>query len=262
MKGSLPYIGITGVTTTAQVRSLEETFQSTREGLPDHILHIGLLVNQTPEVPVDRRHLYPSKKTCRTICSFGDSRVMNTLHITDTSGSRANHLGHDLKSILNETGVPDAIQLDLSWPCPQQIKDGLDKHLPDLSIILQVNFREIHEDSSIGPTALALKLKRYAGLITHIVLDGSLGRAIPLDLKKISPYLKKIREYHPDLRIVIVGGLGPDSLPEYQEIEIFLPHLSFDAEGELQKTTGRKGLDLLQASSYLIKAALLLKRQP
>lgn len=256
-----PYIGITGFTNADQVRLMLDTFQRNKRLGSKRKLHVGVMMSFNTLHGLKSRYTesFPKSTAIRDIFPAGSrDEVMNCLHYADHRHDP--NLRYPLKNAIGFGGPNmNALQLDAVWPDPDEILEALNGYDRNIDIILQVGRHAFEKVGNEIPKLLN-ELACYSETVTHVLLDKSMGKGVPLDADELLPFLRAIRSELPEYQLVVAGGLGPDTLHLLQPIAEEFPDINIDAEGRL-RTTGNNvdPIDLSLTGDYLARALELLK---
>ena len=235
MKSYAPYIGITDFQSRDEVLRMLDRFSE----LPDvftypHKLMVGVMMSYKTlhGLPSKWTDIFPKKEDIANIFVH-DPLLFNTLHYADyTNTDVADSIAQAIRS-----GGPhlDAIQLDMIWPSPRELSEGLAGSKKDLSVILQVGGTALQEVGNCR-VRLARKLEVYTGLIDGVVLDKSMWHGRPMDAEALLLYIEAITRQISWLRIGVAGGLGPDTMDLATPILQRYPKVSVDARSQLRQS--------------------------
>jgi hypothetical protein len=229
---SIPYVGITGFRNQEEVANMLSVFnESYPEGT--HRLHVGVMTGYT------KIHGISTKFSDSFVCvddiagifSNTAHNVMNCLHYADF---RNREFRNTLEQAIYYGGEHlHAIQLDMLWPDPDIIQTAIQATGKKLEVILQIG-RTAFDTLYNNPSRIVGSLIKYDGLITHVLIDKSMGKGIAMDPYELLPHLRAIRARFPSLHLVIAGGLGPDTMGLLVPIRREFADISCDAEGRLR----------------------------
>ncbi len=231
MHSLTPYIGITDFTHPGQVRQMLRTFQL--RPIPRK-LHVGVMMSRKTLNGLGTKWAiaFPAKETISDI--FYSEEAYNCLHYADSE--RDPDLAENLSSAIGwGRDYIDAVQLDLTWPEPAAIADGIRCSRKKIEVILQIGQRAFNEVNN-DPAALIAKLEAYTGIIHRVLLDKSMGQGKGMDAKGLIPFARAIRNRFPDMGIGAAGGLGPDTMHLVEPLLAEFPDLSWDAQGRLRRS--------------------------
>jgi len=256
-----PYIGITGIINADQVRLMLDTFQRNKRVGSQRKLHIGVMMsfNTLHGLPSCYTDSFPKNTANRDIFPAGPrAEIMNCVHYADYRHDP--NLRYPLQNAIGFGGPHmNALQLDAVWPDPVEIQEALCGHDHIADVILQVGKHAFEKVGDEIPRLLS-ELARYLDVVTHVLLDKSMGKGIPLDVDDLLPYLRAIHNNLPDFQLVVAGGLGPNTLHLLEPIIEEFPDINIDAEGKLRASGNNVDpLDMSLAGGYLAKALQLLK---
>jgi hypothetical protein len=223
-----------------------------------------------------------------------DPDVLNTVHYADLygkdweprKGGEAPDLLKNLELCVHYGGENlHALQLDVTWPKPEELKEFKLKH-PNIEIILQLGkfaFSEMNDD----PQDIADKLKEYGDSIDYALLDLSMGKGrkmTEMDVLNLQRLLGVIQFKLPNLGLAVAGGLGPniesgdqskesvDQMYALRRIAAEFPNISIDAQGGLKTDDAPRGpsghfdattpADLDKSIRYIKEASVILDNKP
>jgi len=163
------YIAITDFQDSGQVSRMLGVF---KKYLPPHSkrkLHVGVMASYKTlhGLPTEWSKVFAPKEKIAKI--FSCDQTYNCLHYASFSGE--DHLSESIsKAVFYGGRGIDAIQLDMTWPDPGQIAQGLDASSKPLEVILQVGteaFKAVKNSSK----ELVLRLSDYETVIDRVLLD-------------------------------------------------------------------------------------------
>ncbi len=254
-----PLIGITDFTHVEQVDAMLKMFKIYLPKGSNRKLHVGVMTSYKTlhEIPTKWEKAFPPKETIAGI--FSSEETYNCLHYADYSTDDAN-LPRSLSLAIECCGIGiRAIQLDMPWPDPGQVWDGVDRSRKHLEVILQVGRKALDEVQN-DPQALVEKLGEYEGVIHRVLLDKSGGEGRGMDAAGLLPFARAIRENFPKLGLIVAGGLGPDTMHLVVPIIREFPDTSIDAQGKLRPSgNAMDPIDWHMAGRYLFNALQLLR---
>lgn len=264
-----PYIGITDFMNFEQVQNMLAIFTAHR---PKHInreLHVGVMMSYKTlhGIPSKWQKAFPRKEDIYKI--FSSTQTYNCLHYADyddhpnTWKSIAEAIEWGSRSF--DAGFLDALQLDMVWPSPRQIKRGL--HYTNytksrrMDVILQIGKNAL-EEADNDPRVVVQRLKEYEGIISRVLLDKSMGKGLGMDAQGLIPFARAIRESFPTLEIGAAGGLGPETMHLVEPLIKEFPDISIDAQGRLRPSgNALDPVDWNMAGDYLVKALQLFSEE-
>lgn len=249
-----PYIGITDFTSFEQVTKMLELFRRHKPSGSQRVLHIGVMMSFKTLNGIETRwsKAFPLKETIADIFRPNDDDVYYCLHYADYD--------HDTKFTDLAQGLEyagpfvHAIQLDMPWPDPRVVANGVHVSRKQIEVILQVGKNAIEEVNN-DPAEVVRRLEDYEGVIHRVLLDKSMGRGLGMDANGLIPFARAIRESFPTLGIGAAGGLGPETIQLVAPLVAVFSDLSIDAQGRLRPSGS--ALDLIDwdmAGNYLVKA--------
>lgn len=169
-----------------------------------------------------------------------DPRVLNTIHYADLYGPKGprgaqeapNILGN-LESCVRYGGKSlNAIQLDVTWPKPAELKDFRARH-PEISLVLQVG-RFSLKTCNNDPQEIVNRLREYGNSVDYILLDMSMGKGKAMASAILLPLLRLVKSELPNLGLAVAGGLGPERSRELEQVAREFPDVSIDTQGRVK----------------------------
>lgn len=255
-----PYIGITDFTCFDQVEDMLRVFKKHSELDCNRILHVGVMMSRKTLLGQETKwaEVFPKKESIKDI--FFSSETFNCLHYADYDEVPDPNLAQHLIEAVSYGGENiHALQLDIPWPDAGAIAYAKKKFGKPIEIIIQVggnSFEKIQDD----PSRLIEYLLCYYGITERVLLDKSMGKGKPLDAHYLLPFMDQIQERLIRLKMVVAGGLGPNSLHLLLPIVEKYPCVSIDAQGKLRPSGDAKDpIDWNLAREYLIKALQILR---
>ena len=247
-----PYIGITDFTEYWQVERMLEIFNKLLPEGSDRQLHIGVMMSYKTlfDLKTKFASVFPEKDEIASI--FGSDETYDCLHIADYDNNPG--LSETLATAISYGGIGiDAIQLDMIWPEPSEITQGVHISRKQIEVILQVGTNALRLVND-RPSDLVEALADYEGIIDRVLLDKSMGRGKPMDPEVLLPFARAIKKAYPDLGLVFAGGLCKENahlmVPIYEEF----PNASSDAQGQLRPSgSALDPVSWPMAANYLIE---------
>lgn len=247
-----PYIGVTGFMTAAEVTAAVAAF----DALPNpsrRVLMVGVLASSKTLRDEQNRwpNRYPKVGEIARLLS-PHRRVLNLIHYaTDDKQTLSDQL--ERLMLLGGRNL-DGFQLNMSWPEPRSLEV-----VRGMRVVLQLNRRSlaVHDNN---PGAVANALDAYMPYITDVLLDGSGGLGVPIDVESAATYVRAIGARHRELGLGVAGGLSHEGLDRIQPLMDEFPWLSFDAEGRLRTPAPEDTLDLELTRRYIAKAGSMCSR--
>jgi len=249
-----PYIGITDFTDFAQVGMMLKVLREHRKARSGRMLHVGVMTSYKTLNGIQSRWsgVFPPIEQIGRIFHSTVNRVYNCLHYADYS-FRTGYA--DLARAIELAGpYIDAIQLDMPWPEPAVIAEGVHASRRQIDVILQIGKGAI-EEANNDPDEVVRHLEEYEGIIHRVLLDKSMGQGLEMNAEELLPFLRAIKEAFPDIALGVAGGLGPNSMGLVAPLIDEFPDLSIDAQGRLRPSgNALDPIDWKMAESYLIQA--------
>lgn len=246
------YIGITDFTDYSQVQEMLRVFNENRSKKCQHVLHVGVMMSYKTLHEMNSKwiNVFPQKERISSI--FSSSEVFNCLHFADYNNSP--RLSESLSKALMYTGRRiNALQLDMTWPDPNEIKNVFPVR-EDIEIILQIG-KKAFEMVDNDPKKLVQRLEIYECVIHRVLLDKSMGRGVGMDASELLPFVREIKNHFSNLGIVAGGGLGPETIDLVNPLVDEFPDISIDAQGQLRSSgSALDPIEWHRASEYIKKA--------
>lgn len=285
------YSGVCDVISPDEALAMAGALREHRKS-PDRKVMIGVMATRY-SLNHDDGDDCPDRDTISSAFT-NDPDVLNTVHYADFynfaekkpwKGGEQPEVLESLEKCIQYGGENlHAIQLDLTWPKPETIKEFKEKH-PNISLILQIGkiaMAEVEGD----PQNIADRLKGYGDSIDYALLDLSMGKGRKMtknDVTTLENILHIIQYELPELGLVVAGGFGkeldPDDPPEtidpmeaIERIAKGFPDISIDAQSGLKPkgapvgygghTMATTPADLNKSLDYLGETSLRLDGQP
>lgn len=248
-----PYIGITDFTDFEQVKEMLRVFESHKPRGSKRRLHVGVMMSHKTlnGVPSQWQTVFPSKETIAQI--FSSAETYNCLHYADYDDNPGLEK-NIFKAIYFGGQNMRAIQLDMIWPNPDEIRDGVSTSCTNVEVILQIN-KQAFEDVNNNPEQLTNRLRKYEGVVQRVLLDKSMGRGKKMNAEELIPFATALRKKFPALAIGAAGGLGPETVHLVRPLLKVVPDISIDAQGQLRPSgSALDPIDWTLAKRYLIEA--------
>lgn len=249
---SIPYIGITDFMCFDQVEQMLSVFEKHRKPNQDRRLHVGVMMSYKTlhGFPTKWSKVFPSNETVASI--FSSDETMNCLHYADYT---ATNVYESLTKAIQFGGDGiNALQLDMVWPDPKEVQSALLVSGKNLEVILQIGATALRAAGN-NPELVSAYLGGYQGIVSHVLLDKSMGRGVSMDADELLPYIYEIRQVFPEMGISVAGGLGPDTIELLEPITQKFPRISIDAQGQLRPSgNARFPIHWGRAKNYLTRA--------
>lgn len=256
----VPYIGIVDFATFEQVQNMLEVFNAHLPSGSNRKLHVGLMMSYKTlnDIPSKWLSVFPSKETIADI--FSSDETYNCLHYADYDNDP--ELWKSLSRAISYGGTGiHALQLDMVWPDPGQIANGVHASRKQIEVILQVGKNALAEVND-NPKVLVKRLGDYEGIIHRVLLDKSMGRGIGMDANILLPFARAIKESLPSIGLGAAGGLGPKTVDRIRPLLAEFPDISFDAQGRLRPSgNALDPIDWNYAGDYLMESLELITVQ-
>lgn len=264
------YFGVCDVYSPEEAVAMAEELRRDRKS-PNRKVMVGVMTHPLalhPDVddPYEVRKVFPAREQLAGGFTE-DPDVLNTIHYADLYGPNAGQNVFENLELCVEYGREhlDAIQLDLTWPKPHEIKKFKEKN-PDIFIILQVGKFALKE-VECDPQAVVDRLREYDDSIDFVLLDMSMGKGKGMEAGRLLPLLRIFRKELPYLGLAVAGGLGPDSVDLLKPIAEEFPNVSIDAQGNIKRDAPKDALghmvsthpaDLGRSKEYIKKSCVML----
>jgi hypothetical protein len=222
-----------------------------------HVMHVGVMTSFKVMNGLLTKFEKAFPKTNDISGIFSSDEVYNCLHYVDYDGQ--SDFATTLAKVIELGGIGiHAVQLDMVWPDPVGIMDGVHRSRKNVEVILQIGekaFTEIDDE----PEELAERLDDYKSVIHRVLLDKSMGKGKGMDAEWLLPFAHVIKKRFPEMGIGAAGGLGPETMLLVEPLVEDFPNLSIDAQGRLRPSgSALDPIDWKMAEQYLIKAIKLL----
>lgn len=255
----MKYIGITDFTNAGEVFNMLRVFNTHKPYWWKGLLHVGVMMSYKTlnNLPTKWTDAWPPKEKVQSIF-LQNKDLLNVIHYADYEGI---DIFQSLKQVHILGGENlHAIQLDMIWPSPEEIKK-FRRDESEVGIILQVN-RKCLELNGYDDLELLRKLKEYGSSIDVVLLDMSAGKGIPMEPAILLPRIEMLSEQLPKLDIAVAGGLGPKTINLVEPIWKNYPEVSIDAQGQLRPShNALDPIDWRLAEDYLTRALQLIASQ-
>ncbi|MBI5153573.1 MAG: hypothetical protein HZA36_03905 [Parcubacteria group bacterium] len=268
------YSGVCDVYSPEEARAMAGELRKERKN-PDRKVMIGVMTHPLALHP-DRgigipecdgvREVFPTRENLAG-GFIDDPDVLNTVHYADLYGpNKGKDIFENLELVVTYGDeYLHAIQIDVTWPNPNEIKKFKEKN-KNIAIILQVGkfaLKEVGGDHR----EVANRLREYGDSIDYALLDMSMGQGKGMETEGLLPLLRTIRKELPGLGLAVAGGLGPDSVDLLEPIAREFPDVSIDAQGnvkynapndELGHALSTHPADLERSKEYIKKSCDML----
>lgn len=251
-----PYIGITDFTDFEQVERMSRIFNANLPPGSKRMLHVGVMMSYKTlyDIPSRWQNVFPPKERIAGI--FSSDSVYNCLHYADYAPNP--DIWKSLAKAISYGGSRiHALQLDMTWPDPDDVAIEVSISGMKIEVILQIGKQALEEVDN-EPRKVVERLAQYEDVIHRVLLDRSVGRGIGMEAEGLIPLVYAIRERFPALGIGVAGGLGPETMCLVEPLIGLFPDLSIDAEARLRPSgSALDPVDWSMAERYLEKALQL-----
>lgn len=264
------FVGITGFTKLDQVHEMNDiVIRKTREMKNPPVLMVGIMMSFKTlwNIPSNWDSVFPPKSDIENIFPSLNTGTLNTIHYVDFDPDAPVRIGEqDLaKSLLHimDFAGPSlrAIQLDMTWPNPNDVKEAVDeiaRQKYPVQVILQIGPRAF-QAVNYDPKQLARRLSHYES-IGGILLDESLGEGKILDPGRFAPYIERIAKDLPALHIAVAGGLSASTVSILRPLLEKHPSLSIDACSRLCRDRDQRNPIIWEFARHYVEDSLNLMR--
>jgi hypothetical protein len=241
----LPYIGMTGFSSSTEVAEALEDASDTKDpetGAYRYLIMLGVLVSDKSlaRVLLDQPKRYPPPEALGNIFPQGGG-YLNILHV--------NAKGEALLQTMlraRELAGPHChgVQINKTWPSPSILKAYL-REYPGDTLILQCGTAALKE-VSYSSRRLVEQVSEYKELATHVLIDPSGGTGMPFDVVLAQQCFAALHEL--PFGLGIAGGLSSANMHKLHRLAKFWP-FSIDVESGLR--TPKDDFDSKSAYKYL-----------
>ena len=230
MKKLGTYIGVCDFMTQAEVFAILDFFAKYKSSVIQLMIGTMTSFKVLNKLETKWAAVFPQAESLRHIFSSLNPQAINCIHYADYENNPG--LADMLARVVEYCGDGlNAIQLDMIWPDKYELRKFLIKH--PLPLVLQVSKKSMEQYSN-NPLLVAEKIQQdYSGMISHVLLDCSMGKGKLIDVDAMVPYIKAIKEYTPDIQIAVAGGLGPGTVKDVAPL-IKEYGVSIDAQSKLR----------------------------
>lgn len=230
-----PVVGITGFKTREQTQMMADWWEWRNPQIP-HKLGVGVMMSRRTLLgeKSDYSKVFPPSAKVSEIF-IRRPYLLNNLHYADFEGNGIK-IEENLSRAIEVAGEAlDAVQLDMVWPNPVKVMEGVRRSQIRPKLILQIGERAFEQVDN-NPYNLVQKLSEgYFEVFDGILLDRSVGRGKKMDPDFLLPFVREISENLSDLAIIVAGGLGPKTAWLAEPLIKKYPWLGTDAEGRLRR---------------------------
>ncbi|MFC1803353.1 hypothetical protein ACFL0D_05235 [Thermoproteota archaeon] len=261
-----PYVGITGLTTSNEVKAVVKLFQEFGYTLDSpHIPMMGFLIDYRFIKGMSKLNMrYPDFKDLTEILQAADNKVFTMIHYT--MYGMESKIMHTLAEQVTQVfeGIYDdhckSVQFNIGWPNAEQVEIIKDK-FPEMQIVLQLLDRM--SDNKKGE--LVERIKKLDNL-DYILIDPSAGKQVEFDIDRSLHQYFVLKDKFPSITLGFAGGLTGENLA--RKIKKIIEktgdsNFCIDAEGGLRTQIGEEFaydvLDMKKVRCYLKAASSVLK---
>ena len=189
-----PYIGITDFMTWAQVEQMVSVFRANLQPGSNRLIGIGVMMSHKTlnGIETEWSKAFPPKELVASILGGAGIGTFNCLHYADYA-HREGFRSDLTKAIYWGGPFIDAIQLDMTWPDPNEVRVAVKESGRNIEVILQIG-RKAFELAYNEPDKVLRFVEKYEGIIHRVLLDQSVGRGIPMQAGKLLPFVRAIKK--------------------------------------------------------------------
>ncbi|OGD68862.1 hypothetical protein A2996_02650 [Candidatus Campbellbacteria bacterium RIFCSPLOWO2_01_FULL_34_15] len=254
------FISITDFTCPEQVNSMLELRKKLNSKI---LLGVGVMMSYKTlhGFPTKWSKSFPENKDIPSI--FMDKEgVFNVLHYADQNNDSC---WEDFWAGLGYAGPNvHAIQFDMTWPHPNDVHYVISSMKEEgalVEVIMQVG-RKSFLQAENTPKGIIKRLSEYyyRNCLDYVLLDKSMGEGKILNPHELIPFIDAIYQKWPNIKIVVAGGLGPETISVAEPILDIYP-ISLCAQSRLRPSfNALDPIDWDMAQEYWKKADALFKK--
>lgn len=230
-----PYIGVTGIVTTADVSAIAACVPLVP---PSHRLMAGVLVSAKTlrgERTTNRRYP-PWRNVERLLSDLAAAGAWPVVHFN----CRRDDLSDLLPLLAENLPSMRGLQLNIARPSIFAVGEFC-RARPDVEFILQANRSAAPPGEGVTAEHIAAYVAEYGRHEAHALIDLSGGRGESLNVDLAADLLRRVWRDGWQTRPGVAGGLGPDAGPALDALRAALDgsawplaSLSFDAESRVR----------------------------
>ncbi len=226
----LPYVGVTGFMTTAEVDTVLRDLKT--EDVRARVMAGVLLSDKTMAGYTNNHPMhFPKREDIAGI--FTDNPI--TLNLIHYNTHSPYWLADQLCEAMRLGGKNcHGLQLNINWPSVKELEKFRQVY-PDAIIVLQIGSLA-YDDVDSNPVLLTRQLRLYKDLIDYILIDpsGGIGKSFDILSAKLIIRMLKERWLDESFGIGVAGGIDAINVLDLQELFDLHPQLSIDAQGRLR----------------------------
>lgn len=254
------FISITDFTCREQVNSMLELRKKINSKV---LLGVGVMMSYKTlhGLPTKWSKSFPKNKDISSIFMYKEG-VFNVLHYADQNNdSRWKDFWYGLRHAGPNV---HAIQFDMTWPDPNDVYhviSGMKEEGVLIKVIMQVG-RKAFLQAGNTPKGVIENLSEYyyRNCLDYVLLDKSMGEGKILNPHELIPFIDVIYQKWPNIKIVVAGGLGPETVSVAEPILERYP-VSLCAQSRLRPSLNALDpIDWSMAQEYWKKADALFKK--
>lgn len=234
MKTSIPYIGVTGLTSKDEVKQVVSLFEENPFSF--HIPMLGFLVSYKTlnHLPTENKRYPKMEDLPGLLMSLKGKKVFPTIHYNSREKGLFNQVSSIFGSGIYQEKLCLGLQLNIPWPDLNELK-VIKSVYPELKIIFQAS-KEVTSSEPID--YIADRLSSYSPFLDYVLLDPSAGKGLEFDLDLSYKIYQEIKGKSPNLTIGFAGGLtGENVFSRIKSLEKALgtSEFSFDSERRIAR---------------------------
>ena len=243
-----PYIGVTGVMTPQESRTILHHFDTSFiDGSRE--LMVGVLVSS--KTLVGKKNKYPNRYPDVDHVAGIFQKHHAAFNVIHYSTDERETLRYQLMMLADEVGGQHlhGFQLNMVWPAREALLDFRNATKKKYRMILQIG-RQAMTDYEYDPVRIACKAALYENSIDAVLIDQSGGKGHQIEnLNFVLDVIKALKELAPTIDIGVAGGLQSGTIHFMRPFLTTYPDLNWDAESGLR--TDDDDLDILEVVDYL-----------
>jgi hypothetical protein len=266
MKPERPsYIGITDFENYEQVQRILEFFTKLVGTSNARKLMVGLMMNYQTLHKLDTvwANSWPTREKIGEMFR-PHPKAFNTLHYADYKQGRttAKDLAMAIEFADSHKGL-DALQLDMPWPNPDVIINGVQNFIRSgrsLPVVIMLGSTAAMR-CEYDMNRTIERIGDYKDIVDYVLVDFSAGKGIPMDVDLTRKYLRALVDtYGNKFSYTIAGGFGAGQMHIPQPLLVEFPGLNCDAQGRMHiDNDPKKPSDPEKQEAYLVDAVRVFK---
>lgn len=245
------YVGVCDFLTKEQVEDMSQFFKQHVRSSQLQLM-VGTMTSYKVLNGIETKwtKVFPKPEQLKDIFSVQEEHLANTIHYADYDNNSG--LSNTLCEVIELCGEGlNAIQLDMVWPDPKELEYFKKQY--NLPIVLQVSSKAMSACADNPIDVAEIIRTQYDDLVSHVLLDCSMGKGILINIPIIEGYIEAIK-IKTSVEVAIAGGLGPETINQVQRL-IEEYRVSIDAQGRLRASgNSEHPIDWSRAKEYVQKA--------